>query len=951
MNSTKAREQRYKRLLKAAYVAALLASSVSVAPTFAADRVWDGDISSDWNTAGNWNPTTVPTAADTAIFGGEGADQTGVGLSANSSAGETRFDFNGLNPQYTISTNAFRLSIDGTGVTNNSGQTQTFNVNNAAGILRFRNSAQIFENGFGSDVVINNNSGGLVRFEDSSNAGSAEINNSNGSATRFFMTARAGSAVINNTLGGDTEFNGTSSADDATITNDGAGSTTTFNGGGRAGTSEILNRNDGTTVFNGNSRAESSEITNRDGGSTTFNDDANGNTAFIINRNGGSLFINDSADTGNMTVENRDGGTVDISGTSGAGAGIGQLFGDGNVILGTQTLRTGMLNQDATISGVISGTGGLTKEGSATLRLNNDNSYTGQTTINNGTLQVDGNIDSTETVINNDLLGTVGRLSGTGEINGNVTNNGGRIAPGRGFDALGNSNIYGDLNVNGNVNLNGTNGSESRLETRVNGLGDVNRLEATGTVNLAGGVEVTAEGEDQPNGNVYLVNNRYRIITGDSGRTGTFDQGITSFNNLSAADLDASLDYNATSAFLVLRRNSLLDHAGNFSDNQGSVFGAFNQAIENGNPLSPNNEALINNFLLNGNKALDLAGGDALTTFPIVAQGVANRFNQKMLLQALQQYQENAQMSASRPSGRMAYTGDRYRTLLAQGDVAPAAGTMASDASNVRRSNIWASIGRAKDNGDSDGNGPGYDARATEYQVGVSRNISDRTVVGLAIGKSDGSVDIDDRSAEGDLDTTSAGVFARHDNDNFYVSGLFSYSRHSIDSQRATGIGTANADYDARTLALWGEVGKKMEHGRWNIEPNISLKLSNTKQDDFSESGPGGLSVDSNNYNSRRLGLGVRLTTRDAGARIRPNLFVGYEREFGDDNAELTNSLGGGISAFNVNSTELGKNIFSLRLGADARVSDRFSLIGEVGGSWRSNQNSSYIYGGVKYGW
>jgi subtilase-type serine protease len=640
---------------------------------------------------------------------------------------------------------------------------------------------------------------------------------------------------------------------------------------------------------------------------------------------------------------------VDISGTAGAGIGIGQLFGDGNVILGTQTLRTGMLNQDATISGVISGTGGLTKEGTATLRLNNDNSYTGPTTINNGTLQVDGNIDS-ETTINNDLLGSVGRLSGTGEINGNVINNGGRIAPGRGFDALGNSNLYGDLNVNGNVALNGTNGDESRLETRVNGMGDVNRLEATGTVTLDGQVIVTTENEDQPNGNVYLVNNRYRIITGDSGRIGTFD-GIDFANSDIESFLDANLDYNATSAFLELRRNTLLDHAGNFSDNQGSVFGAFNQAIENGNPLSSDNEDLINNFLLNGSGALDLASGDALTTFPIVAQGVANRFNQKLLLQALQQHQENSQLSASRPSGRMAYTGDRYRTLLAQGDVAPAAGTSASDASNVRRSNIWASIGRAKDNGDSDGNGPGYDARATEYQVGVSRNITERTVVGLALGKSNGSVDINDRSAEGDLDTTSAGVFARHDSDNFYVSGLFSYSRHNIDSQRATGIGTATADYDARTLALWGEVGKKMEHGRWNIEPNISLKLSNTKQDDFSESGPGGLSVDSNNYSSRRLGLGVRLTTRDANAKIRPNLFVGYEREFGDDNAELTNSLGGGISAFNVNSTELGKNIFSLRLGADARVSDRFSLIGEVGGSWRSNQNSSYIYGGVKYGW
>ena len=150
-------------------------------------------------------------------------------------------------------------------------------------------------------------------------------------------------------------------------------------------------------------------------------------------------------------------------------------------------------------------------------------------------------------------------------------------------------------------------------------------------------------------------------------------------------------------------------------------------------------------------------------------------------------------------------------------------------------------------------------------------------------------------------------------------------------------------------MALWGEVGKKLESGGWNIEPNVSLKLSNTKQEDFNEDGPGGLNVDGNNFNSRRLGLGVRLTRRDQNAKIRPHLSLGYEHEFGDQSAELTNQLSG-LSAFTVESTDLGKNIFSARLGADARLSDRFSLIGEIGASWRKNQDSQYVYGGMKYG-
>ena len=92
------------------------------------------------------------------------------------------------------------------------------------------------------------------------------------------------------------------------------------------------------------------------------------------------------------------------------------------------------------------------------------------------------------------------------------------------------------------------------------------------------------------------------------------------------------------------------------------------------------------------------------------------------------------------------------------------------------------------------------------------------------------------------------------------------------------------------------------------------------------------------------------MATNSATARFRPYGFIGYEREFGDERAELTNSVVG-LSSFRVNGSELGKNIWALRLGADARVNDRFSVVGEIGASWRKNQDSRYIYGGVKYGW
>jgi autotransporter-associated beta strand protein len=752
-------------VLEAMYTAAVLSCVVfGSASAWAQDATWDGDAGNNWNSGSNWNPAAVPT--DEAFFNEEGNDQAAPTLTANANINSILFQAGAGN--YDITTNGFRLSVNGSGVTNSSGVLQQFSNSGVGSTLRFQNSATISA-GIGGIEIVNGNNGatvflnsssagdarivnganGVTRFRDNSSAGNATISNDGANAlTNFVDSAQSANAIITNSNGARTRFEDTSGASGTAIVNSSNGTTRFEDSSQAGGGTQISNFTDGLTVFEDTSTADAVTIINYSGGRTRFDESATGNS--------------------NTTLLNGVGGALDISGSNGAVT-IGSVVGGGNIFLGARTLNAGSQNNNETIfgaiqnGGVFGGVGGnLVKEGTGTLQLSAANTYTGTTTINNGTLQVDGSITS------NTIIAANGRLTGTGSIIGDVINNGGQIVAGRGDDAVGGSNPYSELDINGNVTFVG-NGAD--LGVRVfggNGFGNVNEVRATGTITLDGSVVVNTQ--PQSPGDEYLVNNNYLIITGTGGRAGVFD-GIDFGNSTIESYLDASLSYNVTSAFLNLRRNTLLDQEEDFTQNQQSLFDEFNSAIEAGAVLDADEEGLINNFIINGPGALDLASGDALTVFPIASQGAANRFNQRLMTQALEAGRQADDEMTRRAGSRLVYSGNR--NLLAQ-----AGETLTDNAATTseysRRSNIWATIGRAKDNGDSDGNGPGFDAKATEYQIGFNRHLSERTVLGLSVGKSDSDVDIPQRAAEGDVDSTSIGAFLRHDSDDWYLSGLLS---------------------------------------------------------------------------------------------------------------------------------------------------------------------------------
>ncbi len=143
------------------------------------------------------------------------------------------------------------------------------------------------------------------------------------------------------------------------------------------------------------------------------------------------------------------------------------------------TFSVGNNNGSSTFGGVIQNSGGtlgLAKNGTGTFVLGGNNTYSGSTTVNGGTLLVNGSIGNSVVTVKSSAT-----LGGNGTISGAVTiNSGGTIAPG--------NNGLGALTVNANVTLNTgaiaqfTVGSSSSL------LAVTGDLALNGTVNITPGV-------------------------------------------------------------------------------------------------------------------------------------------------------------------------------------------------------------------------------------------------------------------------------------------------------------------------------------------------------------------------------------------------------------------------------------------------------------------------------
>jgi outer membrane autotransporter protein len=290
--------------------------------------------------------------------------------------------------------------------------------------------------------------------------------------------------------------------------------------------------------------------------------------------------------TGGTTIN---GGTLAISADNNLGAAAGGLtFGGGTLRYDgsftsarSVTLNAGGGTFDtngnaATLSGVISGTGALSKAGAGVLTSSGANTYTGGTTINAGTLAIsadnnlgaaaggltfgggtlryDGSLASNRSVTLNAGGGTFDTNGNAATLSGAISGTGALSKAGAGTLTLTGANTYGGTTtISGGTLQIGAGGAGGTLGTGAvtnnaalafNRFGThtvANAIGGTGTLTQAGNGALTLTGANTYSGTTTISNGTLQI--GDGGTTGTLGTG--------AVTTDSILRFNRSDALTV----------------------------------------------------------------------------------------------------------------------------------------------------------------------------------------------------------------------------------------------------------------------------------------------------------------------------------------------------------------------------------------------------------------
>jgi len=202
----------------------------------------------------------------------------------------------------------------------------------------------------------------------------------------------------------------------------------------------------------------------------------------------------------------------------------------------------------------------------------------------------------------------------------------------------------------------------------------------------------------------------------------------------------------------------------------------------------------------------------------------------------------------------------------------------------------------------------GFRANTGGVQVGIDQMASDGKIFGLGLGYAGTDMAFRDRPGGGTINHLRVGPYASWYSEQAFVDTALTWGYHDNDVYRSVvftnGSGlyaeSLDSSFAANDISFYIGGGYDMRFEIVSIAPTASLQYIYYNQSRFTEhGGPAALEIASENANSLRSELGVRLTRTwiRGSATIIPELFTGWGHEFLAD-PSLNARLAGGNTWF-----------------------------------------------------
>ena len=514
-------------------------------------------------------------------------------------------------------------------------------------------------------------------------------------------------------------------------------------------------------------------------------------------------------------------------------------------------------------------------------------------------------------------------------------------------------NSIGTLNVTGDVTLD----ADSTYQVELDGNGDADLIDATGSATLASGTTLAVA----VIGNENLVRNgdRFTVISADGGVTDNGALLTSTFAGFSFAGSVSGNDYELTAVSEALADAvtgptavavaTALDADQSTDDLDLLTFIA---TVRNQTPAQ-------------AEQTLAATQPRAISATQAVNERVSERFHsnlgaylrgRRLGLPQLAQRRDGSsgggfQLASAAATDPLLLAA--YFARDAYDDPADALRTDAAGAAETEgRWGGFAEVYGVRTDRDAAATATGSQSDTYAAQAGVDRQLDDRWLLGVSINYANTDLDFSDVSGAnlggGDVDTLRVGPYVGYADGPWSAEASLTFGYHQNEATRrvpGTGPGTGDAfegDYDSYDLAAFIGGGYRVDVDGWRLNPRVSVQYLHAETEGFTESGgPGALVVDDADFDQLRgtAGLGVSRRFDLGDIRLMPRVEVGYAYAFLDDGNDLSARFVGGSTAFTVAAAaDDGGSVF-YGAGLTALFNERTALdLGYLGETTDNNQ-------------